>query len=232
MLPVHPHCMCHLVPLMDGQVDMGEMHDQVEEGGRSYIRRMKSSDRMNLLGRTGIKGVMEGGSWTKYARGYRRDVMESRFDNRTLMELNLVPSTDEFISFISLFAKREEKPYTKGKGREERFYADNKKPIYPPNDGAIGNSTKVILKKGTILTRYGMPAGAYTSPEGITLQQRSMSRTSNFREYHKYEVLIAIENVDKAEIAPWFDQEGHGIQYKMPSSIESLINDKKLKEVN
>lgn len=87
MLPVHPHCMCHLVPLMDGQVDMDEMHDQVEEGGRAYIRRMKSSDRMNLLGRTGIKGVMEGGSWAKHARGYSRDVMRTRLNNSLIPDI-------------------------------------------------------------------------------------------------------------------------------------------------
>lgn len=49
--------------------------------------------------------------------------------------------------------------------------------------------------------------------------------------YHRYEVLKPIENVTISQIAAAFEQPGGGIQYELPSTIDRLIKDGFLKEV-
>ncbi len=77
-LPAHPHCLCHYSPIYASELAGKKEKDQVQAGGMDFINKMKPIDRMALLGRAGIKGVAEGGEWTKYARGYSADFMKSR----------------------------------------------------------------------------------------------------------------------------------------------------------
>lgn len=143
------------------------------------------------------------------------------------MRINLVAPTDEFIYQLAI---EQGKPYTKGKVGEERFYADNGRPIYPPNNGGIGTPEKITLKSGEIIySRYGKPTGSYVSPKDTSFEERAMPRTANTNDLHYYRVVKDIKDVERSVIAAWFGQKGLGIQLKLPSSVESL--EENLKEV-
>ena len=142
--------------------------------------------------------------------------MESRISG--LLEKNLFLPTDTFIASL---AQKHGMPYTKGKKGEERFYSDDGRPIYPPNDGAVGTPKTITLKAGTIIDRYGWPNGSYASPKGVSYENRALSRTTT-QAYYVYQVVKDIENVQAAEVASWFGQPGGGIQYKLPKKISEL----------
>lgn len=84
---------------------------------------------------------------------------------------------------------------------------------WPPNDGAAGPTTKVVLEPGTPVDRFGGESGSYLSPKDTPLEQRALpsAPTSAANDY----VVAKPLAVEKAEIAPWFDRPGGGIQYKL-----------------
>ena len=65
------------------------------------------------------------------------------------MYYNFAPPTDEFIAEL---AAAQGVPYTPGRTGEARFYADDGRPIYPSNDGAVGVIVTVTLPAGDVLT--------------------------------------------------------------------------------
>lgn len=108
-------------------------------------------------------------------------------------------------------------PILRARRGEERFYSDDGEPIYPPNDGAVGTPEIVTLKAGSVIVdRYGKYTGRYVSPKETLYENRALSRRTKKEEYHVYQIVKDIENVQKAEIAAWFGQPGGGIQYKLP----------------
>ena len=150
-------------------------------------------------------------------------------DEWKLMEVNLRPPTDNFIAAL---AKANNLPYTIGKKGAKRFYADNGKPIYPPNSGVVGNPKIITLKSGTeIYTRYGQPTGKYISKGDVPFELRAMPFSEDWYEdqKHYYLVLEDITDVEMGEVAPWFGQPGGSIQYKLPKSIADLEG--KIKEL-
>lgn len=141
------------------------------------------------------------------------------------MEKNIIPATDVY---IELLAKRSGLPYTVGKVGEERFYADNNQPIYPPNNGAVGNTIFVDIEKDSIvLTRYGREYGSYVSPNGTSFEERALPRSTSTdpSNYHRYRVLKTIKRAEQGIIAAWFGRAGGGIQYKLPASIAKLLGE-------
>ena len=108
---------------------------------------------------------------------------ESRISG--LLEKNLFPPTDTFIASI---AQKYGVPYTKGKKGEDRFYFDDDEPIYPLNDGFIGEPKKITLKAGSIvLDRYGGEKGTFVATYGTALEMRALPRGSKKNtEYHIY----------------------------------------------
>ena len=137
------------------------------------------------------------------------------------MYYNFAPPTDEFIAEL---AAAQGVPYTPGRTGEARFYADDGRPIYPSNDGAVGVIVTVTLPAGDVLTRYGAPTGRYVSPDGTTFEQRALPSTTREGDFHVYCVERPIEHVEKGKIAPWFGRTGGGIQYKLPDRIVNLMN--------
>ena len=232
-LPVHPHCLCRYVEVIEGEVDMQQQRDQVQEAGNKWLNSLPESRRAQVLGRKGLKEWEDGKDWRKYMRGYaglreaesrlsgiKLQLHAGKKSDEELMAENLLPPTDEFIESI---AKMYGMTYTKGKKGEDRFYSDEGKPIYPPNDGAVGTPKTIILKAGSIIVdRYGRDTGQYLSPMGTPYEQRSLPRGSKNCEYHVYQVVKDIENVQAAEISAWFGQPGGGIQYKLPKRIIEL----------
>jgi len=98
--------------------------------------------------------------------------------------------------------------------------------IYPPSDGflTIGGFVlrdELTLKPGRRVDRFGYPGGAYLAPLHTLFLRRALppqnlttpagTPQSN---YHVYCVLKAFD-VDGGPIAPWFEQLGLGLQYKI-----------------
>ena len=145
------------------------------------------------------------------------------------MYYNFAPPTDEFIAGL---AAEQGVAYTPGKKGEARFYADDGRPIYPSNDGAVGLIVTVTLPSGDVLTRYGKPTGRYVSPDGMTFEQRALPSTTSEGDFHVYCVERPIDGVQKGKIAPWFGRLGGGIQYKLPDRIVNLMEASMLREVD
>lgn len=240
-LPVHPHCLCRYVEVIEGEVDMQQQRDQVREAGDKWLNSLPESRRVQVLGRKGLKAWEDGEDWRKYMRGFsgfreaesrlsgiKNQLYAGKKSNEELMAENLVPPTDEFIESI---AKKYGMTYTKGKKGEDRFYSDDGKPIYPPNNGAIGKEEKTTLPKGTVVSRYGSNRGKYTSPDGTSLGERSLDKKTRYdNELHRFKLTEEFECIEGV-VAPWFDQVGRGIQYKFSKSIEQLIKEGVLIEI-
>lgn len=244
-LPVHPHCLCRYVEVIEGEVDMKQQRDQVRKAGDEWLNSLPESCRAQVLGRKGLKAWEDGEDWRKYMRGYaglretesrlsgiKNQLHAGKKSNEELMAENLVPPTDEFIESI---AKMYGMTYTKGKEGEDRFYSDDDEPIYPLNDGFIGEPKKITLKAGSIvLDRYGGEKGTFVATYGTALEMRALPRGSRKNtEYHIYIVTEDLEGVFAGKTAPWFNQKGGGMQFKLPDKIvnlkshlqEVLIND-------
>ena len=137
------------------------------------------------------------------------------------MAKNLVPPTDSFIASI---AKKYNMKYTLGKKGEDRFYSDDGNPIYPLNDGAIGEEDRVILLAGTVISRYGQNSGRYASPRETTLEARALPRKA--RSENDLHVFVLKKDIEcyRSIVAPWFCQKGKGIQYRFLSSVSEMMD--------
>ena len=69
-LPVHPHCLCRYVEVIEGEVDMQQQRDQVREAGNKWLNNLSESRRAQVLGRKGLKAWEDGEDWQGYMRGY------------------------------------------------------------------------------------------------------------------------------------------------------------------
>lgn len=95
---------------------------------------------------------------------------------------------------------------------------------WPPNEGFSGSPKTITLKKGRRIDRYGYNGGTFTSPEKTGYENRSVAPGTNLRPYNVFKVVKEIEGVKAGNIAPWFDEPGGGIQYKMPRSVQDLLD--------
>lgn len=218
-LPAHPHCLCSCTTVYVGEVDLKKQKDCIKAEGEKWLANLSDDHRRKVLGIQGNKAFKRGADWREYMRNWTApQSMESRISG--LMEKNLFPPTDTFIASL---AQKYGMTYTKGKKGEDRFYSDDGEPIYPPNDGAVGTPEIVTLKAGSVIVdRYGKYTGRYVSPKETLYENRALSRRTKKEEYHVYQIVKDIENVQKAEIAAWFGQPGGGIQYKLPKKIFEL----------
>uniref|UniRef100_UPI0028051CE5 TNT domain-containing protein n=1 Tax=uncultured Allisonella sp. TaxID=339338 RepID=UPI0028051CE5 len=240
VLPVHPNCMCRLRPVMTGSDLLQTEHaeDRGNKGGTDYLKKASAETRKKILGVKGAESFEMGKveDWRTIARGYDEAYMTGRIVEgiNTLedkMRYNLIPPSDEFIAKL---AEGQNKPYTLGveKDGEKRFYSDDGKPIWSANNGGIGHPELILLEKEQeILIRYGKIKGWYVSPLGTTLEERAMPNSTDLAQYHEYEVVHDIDSVEKSTIAPWFGKRGLGIQYRLPCSVETLLQTGKIKEV-
>ncbi|WP_251455261.1 minor capsid protein [Veillonella intestinalis] len=165
-------------------------------------------------------------SYEDYYRVYIRNDVEYG------MERNYLPPTVEFIANL---AKKQEQPYNVVEKMEANipdiFYDDNGEPVYPPSDGAIGAVRAITLLPGQlILDRYGHIGGRFFSVKGTPFSQRAMPRASQNTEYHTYRILKPLD-VTEGLVAPWFGEEGLGIQYKSEIRIKELLKQGIIEEV-
>ena len=83
-IPVHPHCMCRLKPLFEGQIPDTTAKERIEEGGREYIATLSRKQKEQLLGVYGSRAVEAGLSWTARARNYSNVKLVSRLSKGKL----------------------------------------------------------------------------------------------------------------------------------------------------
>ncbi|WP_256324602.1 glycohydrolase toxin TNT-related protein [Selenomonas ruminantium] len=109
----------------------------------------------------------------------------------------------------------------------------NGKVIWPENDGAVFGTTKsVTLTKGYQIDRFGKETGYYVSPKDMSYESRYLRpRTKELTPYTQYEVLKPIK-AEGSVIAPWFNQPGGGIQFKLEKSIRELIEENKIRRID
>lgn len=81
ILPIHPHCLCHLAPVFISEVDIDNAQDQRDAATCDWLKRQNENTRENLLGVKGNKAWEEGRkTWRTVLRNYSPKVMKSRID--------------------------------------------------------------------------------------------------------------------------------------------------------
>ncbi len=66
----HPHCLCHLAPVYEVEVDASDSHDRVKRGGDEWLKSLSYGQRCTVLGVSGAKAWEQGhGDWRQYMRG-------------------------------------------------------------------------------------------------------------------------------------------------------------------
>jgi hypothetical protein len=96
---------------------------------------------------------------------------------------------------------------------------------YPPNNGVISGTEKVIeLKSGQSLGRYGNigPKGDFVTAPGASSDSLSLPPNTNPPVYTEIRVLKPIPGVTQSIVAPWGGSSGMDIQYQLPKSLEIL----------
>ena len=235
-LPAHPHCMCRLVEMYLPDIKGKQAKENIEAAGNTYLKTLSDNQRMHLMGINGAKAWKSGESWQDYMRGWQglgkqesrlREIMlqlpDDKKTDEELMAKNLAPPTDSFIASI---AKKYNMQYTLGKKGEDRFYSDDGKPIYPLNDGFVGEPKKITLKAGEMLVdRYGLVYGGYVSPKNVSFEERALPRTTSKTLYNVFAIKKDIADVQSGLAAAWFGEVGGGIQYKLPMNTKQLLED-------
>ncbi len=78
------------------------------------------------------------------------------------------------------------------------------------------------LPAGSELDRFGGPNGNLTYAAGTPFEERSLVPEWVNRPYHVYRVQRPLETLAGVAI-PWFNQPGGGSAYLLPASIEELL---------
>ena len=111
-----------------------------------------------------------------------------------------------------------------------KFYDSNGKPIWPGTNGNVhtdgfmnGYSEPFTFETGDTFDRYGSRNGQFVAPVGTPYSCRSLAPGSYTSTYEKYIVKKPF-SAYAGFTAPWFNQAGGGIQYKLPMSIQELID--------
>lgn len=120
ILPVHPHCLCHLSLVYVTDIDKSRQRNQIRNGGDAYLKRQSHQKRCYLLGIDGARAWEKGqADWRQYMRNWSSITAKSR-----LLEN---PANDIIKSEISI--------------GQQLIYKDNGKDVFIPRN------TMVIPKK-------------------------------------------------------------------------------------
>ncbi|OBF18918.1 TNT domain-containing protein [Mycobacterium sp. ACS4331] len=101
----------------------------------------------------------------------------------------------------------------------------------------------VQLPKGTVVDRFGHPGGSWMSPEGVPFAERALPPVSVDKPYYQYVVADPANlppgyTIERSQAAPWFNQPGGGVQYRIldadgnNASVQDLIDAQYLRKVN
>ena len=78
-LPAHPHCMCHIKPMTELDIDVNKRHNNLEQAGLEYINSLSKKHQEVLLGVNGREQVLTGKeTWQNIARGWTSNTFNAR----------------------------------------------------------------------------------------------------------------------------------------------------------
>lgn len=78
-LPAHPHCMCHIKPMTELDIDVNKRHNNLEQAGLEYIKSLSKKHQELLLGVNGREQVLTGKeTWQNIARGWTSNTFNAR----------------------------------------------------------------------------------------------------------------------------------------------------------
>ncbi len=111
-------------------------------------------------------------------------------------------------------------------------WVDNKgNVIWPPNDGAVtGTEKNIFLGEGYRFDRFGSNYGRFVSPVGTPYSMMSLAPGTEIQPYRVFEVVKPIR-AQGAITSGWFGEPGGGSQFKLESSVDNLLQLKRIIEV-
>lgn len=78
-LPAHPHCMCHIKPMTELDIDVNKRHNNLERAGLEYIKSLSKKHQEVLLGVNGREQILTGKeTWQNIARGWTSNTFNAR----------------------------------------------------------------------------------------------------------------------------------------------------------
>lgn len=78
-LPAHPHCMCHIKPLTELDIDVNKRYTNLEQAGLEHIKSLSKKHQEVLLGVNGREQVLTGKeTWQNIARGWTSNTFNAR----------------------------------------------------------------------------------------------------------------------------------------------------------
>lgn len=78
-LPAHPHCMCHIKPMTELDIDVNKRHTNPEQAGLEYIKSLSKKHQEVLLGVNGREQVLTGKeTWQNIAKGWTSNTFNAR----------------------------------------------------------------------------------------------------------------------------------------------------------
>lgn len=78
-LPAHPHCMCHIRPMTELDIDVNKRHNNLDQSGLEYIKSLSKKHQEVLLGVNGRNTVLSGkGNWQNFVRGWTSNTFNVR----------------------------------------------------------------------------------------------------------------------------------------------------------
>ena len=110
--------------------------------------------------------------------------------------------------------------------KSKSWYNDDNTINYPPKNGAVlGTEEFISLMPGDVLGRYGNigEKSNYATLPGADYNKLSLPPDTDPHIYQEFIVLKEIPKTLQAEIAPWGDSLGGGIQYELPMAIKDLV---------
>ena len=96
--PVHPNCLCQLMPVFKGEVDMGKMKNQVQKGGKEWLEKQPLRKQRNVLGYRGAEKFKKDGNWQDKAHNFRGFINPLERSRLFKMDLQLHAKHDKIIS--------------------------------------------------------------------------------------------------------------------------------------
>jgi hypothetical protein len=137
-------------------------------------------------------------------------------------------------------------------GSEGCLLPKNAKINWPSDDGCEDTKRVITILAGTKFDRFGGPYGSFVgkmkengkpysyNARAIPYIHLTNKTTSNsckntynqeYPEYHLYEAVVDIPDVEECTAAPFNGHRGKAIQWKFKTSIKQLLKEKKIKEI-
>jgi hypothetical protein len=122
----------------------------------------------------------------------------------------------------NIIITRDDRP-TRDYSTSSEWYNQDGSVRWTGNNGFANGSVTVTLPAGTQIDRYGGDTGSFAAPIGTPYNVRSLPPESDNAPYTVYTVQQDVK-VQSGTAAPAFGQPGGGVQYLLPDTIRSLLD--------